>query len=237
MLKKKVIKISEVKSPIKCGDCMHFKKLAKFEKVCSQLGTKHYANAPSCYFPDAYKLATQSPDMLYRLGLWFKDLTAQEARILGVLLNSTTSLEKRYKLKFGQPVFFCLGQDYLSNFFRGFVLGASPMGDDQVFITSDLNKTQRKQPMIASMMRESVYTVPEFKKHKEKLIKLKRLNDPSPLFAPTPTVTVDVGYVPPSMETASPDWFDKIAKKKLKKKKTSRIKEIGGTLTFEVRNR
>lgn len=236
MLKKnKVIPIAKASIGLKCGDCLHFKRNAKFEKPCTQLGVKHFAVAPACYSPDPYILSAQSPDVLYRLGLLLTNFSAKEARVFMAILKQSGSLEKHYKLKFGQPVFFCIGNDYLSNYFRGFVLGIAEEGEAQVYVTSDLDKKQRKQPVIATLMRTSVYTLSEFKKKKQKLLDDTRTQDPKPLFSVQKIKTkMDELYVPQSLESAPADWFNKVENRPKFKKQ---IKEgADGTLSFKLKN-
>jgi hypothetical protein len=215
MLKKKVIAIKKLPGVgFKCGECLHFKQLARFEKVCSQLAVKHYADAPTCFSPNAWLLKKQDPNTLFQLGLMLNSMTGPEVKTLMGLMMNQSMLIKRYGLKFGQPVFFCLGSDYLSNYFRGFVIGGGAYGEDTVHISSTLNMAQRKHPMQAMLGRDSVYTNVEFKKQKAKLIKADRIVDPKPLFSPTPTVIKDpVNHVPVSMDTAPPEWFDKTVKR------------------------
>lgn len=232
--KKKVIPIAKASIGLKCGDCLHFKRNAKFEKPCSQLGTKHFANAPACYSPDPYILSAQTPDVLNRLGLLLSNFSAKEARVFMALLKQSSTLEKHFKLKFGQPVFFRIGPDYLSNYFRGFVLGVAEEGDAQVYVTSDLEKKQRKQPVMASLMRDSVYAASEWKKKKSQLLSDKRLQDPKPLFSVQKIQTkMDDLYVPQSLDSAPADWFNKVENRPKAKKRLRQ--EADGTLTFKMK--
>jgi hypothetical protein len=233
--KKKVIPIAKSSIGLKCGDCLHWKRNAKFEKPCANLGVKHFAVAPACYSPDPYILSAQSPDTLYRLGLLLTNFSAKEARVFMAILKQSGTLEKHYKLKFGQPVFFRIGNDFLSNYFRGFVLGIAEEGDAQVYVTSDLEKKQRKQPVIATLLRASVYTLSEWKKKKQQLLDDNRKQDPKPLFAVQKVKTkMDELYVPQSLDTAPADWFNKVETKRPKFKK--HFKEAAdGTLSFKIK--
>jgi hypothetical protein len=229
---KKVIPISKGSIGLKCGDCLHFKRNAKFEKPCHQLGVKHFQDAPYCYTPDAYLLTKKNPEVLYQLGMLLKDFSAQESRVFMSILKASKAFEKHYDLKFGQPVYFKVGNDFLSNYFRGFVIGVAEAGDNQVFITSDLGKKQRVNPMVGSFLRDSVLTSAEWKAKRSALQKAKRLVDPAATFTAPPKVKLLADdYVPPSMETAPTEWFDKatdrVSSKKLKKSKD-------GTLEFKI---
>lgn len=221
--KKTVIPISPRNSiQQRCGDCLHFKLSAKFEKPCSLLGIKAYGAAPNCFSPNVYAMAQKSPDLLYQIGLLFHNFTPSQSRVLLSLLNMNKVFTKSYGLKFGQPVYFRLGNDYLSNYFRGYVAGVATAGDQQVFVTSDLSGSQRLKPLIATLTRDSVFTVTDFKKKREELVAAGRLQDPQPL--KTKVKKVDAKYEVPSMEKAPAEWFATYgarlsSKKKLKKGK------------------
>lgn len=235
--KKKVIPIAKASIGLKCGDCLHFKRNAKFEKPCSQLGVKHFANAPACYSPDPYILSAQSPDVLNRLGLLLANFSAKESRVLMSILKQTGTLEKHYKLKFGQPVFFRIGNDYLSNYFRGFVLAIAEDGDAQVYVTSDMEKKQRKQPVLATLIRTSVFTLSEWKKKKAQLLADKRTQDPKPLFTVQKIKTkMDELYVPQSLESAPADWFNKVDRPKASKKRPPVREAADGSLSFKMKS-
>lgn len=239
MLKKKVVPVAKTSIGLKCGDCLHFNTTAKFEKPCSALGVKKFSDAPACYSPNVYFLGRKNPDVINQLGFLLKDFTAQDQRILLALLKQGTSFEKRYNLKFGQPVYFCFGADYLSNYFSGFFIGGASAGDDQVFIGSDLKGRQRGKPMTCTLLRDSVYTIAEFKKKAEKLKKAGRLQDPSPLFNNVSLKKEDLkdeAYTPPTMDSAPPEWFNREPTKKSKAKLTSKksLTRLDGKLEFVV---
>lgn len=233
----KVIHIAAAKSKPKCGDCLHFKHVAKFERVCSLLGLKHFAEAPKvCFKVNPHILGKKNPDVLSQIGLLMRDFTPQELRVFAYMIRENALLEKNYKLKFGQPVMFRVGgNDYLSNYFRGYVLGAATVGDGQVFVTSDMATTQRNMPAMMTLLPSSVFTLTAWKKKKAQLIKDKRLKDPNPLYSShveKKELTQD--YTPPTLESAPTEWFDKVnggngrIKGKVKKAKD-------GTLTFSVK--
>jgi hypothetical protein len=233
-MQRKVIPISKSSIGIKCGDCIHYKRNAKFEKVCNDLGRKSFADAPNCYSPDVYILSKHNPEALSQLALLYKDFTAQETRVFMSLLKNAKAFEKA-KLKFGMPVYFRISNDFLANYYRGFVLNVTNAGEQRVYVTSDLNKTQRDKPMVGDLMRESVFTVPEFKKKKAQLQKSGHLVDSKPTFSSTTNKTElsAYDYHPPSMESAPKEWFDKQDRAKPKaKSKLSR--GIDGTLEFKL---
>jgi hypothetical protein len=233
MQKKKIIPISPKTSiGFKCGECLHFSRLAKFEKPCSFLGIKAFANAPSCFTPDVFKLQKTNPDIIYQIGNIMKDFTSAQARVLIALLRSTRAQEKFYNLKFGQPVYFCLSNNYLSNYFIGFVVGVASQGEEQVYVSSNLGKKQRSSPMLGSFIRDRVLTISEFKKRKKDLIAQGKIQDPKKLFTPSELVKAKPeDYEIPNMETAPKDWLDKLDTAKIKKRPK---RELDGTLSFKL---
>lgn len=240
-MKKKVIPIAPKHASIglKCGECLHFKANAKFEKPCSQLGIQRFSDAPNCYSPDVYLLGKKNPDTLFQLGLLLRDFSAQESRVFFAILKQSKAFEKHYELKFGQPVYFRIGNDYLSNYFHGFAIGVAECGDGQVFIGSDMNSRQRGSPMTCTLLKDSVLTVSDFKKKRAALEKEGRLVDPKPMFTmPKATLKADKdGYEPPSMDSAPAEWYSK--DKPNKKVKDGRIsskslKRLNGKLEFKV---
>lgn len=127
---------------------------------------------------------------------------------------------RRQTFHFGQPVFFKIGPDFLSNYYRGFVIDVST-SDTTVTITSDLGKTQRSNPLIGFVLRENVFSVSDFRRKRAQLSKQDKLMDPKPKFTVvTKSEVSNDGYVPPTMDNAPDDWFNKVDSSKKKKKKT-----------------
>lgn len=232
----KVIHIAAAKSKPKCGDCLHFKHVAKFERVCNLIGVKHFAEAPKCFKVNPHILSKKNPDVLSQLGLLMRDFTPQELRVFAYMIRENSLLEKNYKVKFGQPVMFRVGgNDYLSNYFKGYVLGAATVGDGQIFVISDMSRKQRNIPAMATLLPSSVFTLKAWQKKKEQLIKDKKLKDPNPLYSShveKKDLTID--YVPPTMESAPAEWFDKVNGAGNGRLKTKPKKSKDGTLTFTV---
>lgn len=230
MLKKEAKQTARLSIAWKCGDCIHFQKFAKFEKVCSKLGVTDKALAPSCFSPNVFALQKVAPDVLNQIGLLVKDLSTTQSRILMGVLKSRKAFQ-RYGLAFGMPVYICFGADYLNNYYKGFVIGVASHGDPMVYVTSDLNKAQINRPAILALLKDSVYNVVKFRAKKQELIKKKRLNDPknTGIFGSNiKKPTVDVGYEPPSMDQVPASWFDAYARRVGKKQSKK------GKLEFKV---
>lgn len=209
MLKKDDTASSKIVIGLKCGECFHYEKYAKFEKPCSKLGVTRKANAPACFTPNVFALQKVAPDILAQLGFLLKEFTAPQARILLSLLRSKRTYD-RYGLAFGQPVFFRLGQDYVANYFRGFVVGVTSHGEPMVYVSSDMNKKQIGTPNMLALMPDSVFSVSKFKAHRTKLIDSGKINDPNPLplFKKVHPKTVSIDYEPPTIESVPDHWFD-----------------------------
>lgn len=232
----KIIPIVASSRP-KCGDCLHFARIAKFEKPCNQLGTKHYAEAPTCYDVDPFVLNKINPDTFNQLLLLLRDFGLKQRRTFIQMMRSMNSLEKNYKVELGQPVYFKVGpNDYLSNYFRGFVVGGSSSGDPQVYVTSDLGAKQRASPAMLTLLPSSVMKVSAWKKKRAQLIKDKKLKDPNPIYSShvdKKDLTSD--YTPPTLESAPSEWFDKLSTGKMKASKSLK-RDKDGTLSFKMRS-
>jgi len=234
MLKKPESKMAKLAVHFKCGDCIHFEKYPKYEKVCSKLGVERHANAPICFSPNIFKLQPLPSDVLNQIGLLFKDFTTSQARILFALLKTKKTFA-RLGLAFGMPVYICLGPDYLSNYYRAYVIGASVYGDRVVYVTSDLNRRQVSKATIMALLPDSIFTVSKFKRKRKVLGKKGRLVDPGSSFIMrgVKKKEVTIEYEPPTMETVPASWFDKFSKQVGSSKK--KIKNLKKGLEFKIR--
>lgn len=224
----------KVRLGMKCGDCMHYVKTPKFEKVCCELGVRDKANAPDCYSPDFYKLNTKDKDKVSKIGYLIKDLKPSQLRILAFTLARTSKLIHEHNLKFGQTVYFSLGGEYLSHYFKGFVTGAN---DDFIVVSATLNKS--KTVTTGQFYRSSLLTKDEFKKKKRELAEKNRLvmsPEEKSKYKNLPIAELidkhgkvpfnakkdDFEYEPPTLDSAPQEWFDRSQEKNRKKRKKSK---------------
>lgn len=169
MLKKQTFQ--KVSLGINCSDCVHFEGTAKFEKPCSQLGVDPRSRAPDCYNPDVFKLkALDNPELLKDLGNLIRNFKPKQIRILSFILARQGGALAKQKLKFGQPVYFSLGAEYLSHYFKGYVVSAS---DGFVYVVAKLNKCKTNTSL--TLERSSVLTKVEYKILEEKLVEENKL--------------------------------------------------------------
>lgn len=218
----------------KCSECLHFLKIAKFEKVCSKLSVLGNANAPACFNENVYVLQKHSPDIFNQLGLLLKDFSSAQSRILIAVLRKKKTYE-RYGLAFGMPVYVKFGADYLGNYYRGYVISVSAHGDPMVYVTSDMNRKQSNKPVIMALLPDSVLTISQFKKKRAELLAGKKLKDPTPtIFGKTISKNkVSINYEPPTLENVPASWFDAYARRTIKDSKRLK-KEKDGSLTYKV---
>lgn len=201
----------------KCGDCLCFAKTARFEQPCEKLGVLRHANAPVCFVPNPFFMQKIQPDVLNQLGLLFREFNAPMKRVLLGLLRSGKTFEDM-GLAFGQPVYFCMGEDYLSNYYTGYVIGVTSVMSPSVYVTTDLNKKQLSRPVIATLMPESVHVRSAFLKKREQLIERKRVMDPNHnKFKRVIKKNALEGYEPPSMDSVPAEWFDDYGQSKVRK--------------------
>lgn len=215
---KKVIPISKSSIGLKCGDCLFFKQNRKFEKPCTELGVKHFSVAPACFSPNVYKLGAKNPDVILQLGLLLRDFDASDVRVLMSILKQQTAFEKHYGLKFGQPVYVRIGDDYVSNYYRAFVIGVAECGDSMVFLASDLAQRQRQKPAVMSLFRDSLLTTSQWKVIRKRLQDADKVVDPKGHFAKRiQNSMVKVDYEPPTIDQA-PKEQRELKTKKINKK-------------------
>ncbi len=96
----------------------HFKKEKKFEDTCKNLGVISSSKAPTCYTPDleTFRKITLLPE-IENIGNILKVLSAKQCRILAALIVKQAKI-KEIQFYFGQPLFVCLGDEFLSHYFK-----------------------------------------------------------------------------------------------------------------------
>jgi hypothetical protein len=127
-----------------CGDCQHFKKSKKkdFDDTCKNLGIIATSKTPECFEPDLgtfKKISNLS--IIENLGELVKDFTPKQNRLLANFFIAQSRL-KENRFYFGQPLFVCLGEEYLSHYYKGFVVGISKHeGTTYVNLVSQIKKS------------------------------------------------------------------------------------------------
>lgn len=170
---------SKVRLGMRCGECLHYNCSSKYEDVCSKLGVLSKANAPDCFYPNFNLLNTlKSPSIASELGSMVKTLKPSQLRVLAHTLVKSASMLEKQGVRFGQPVWFSLGRDFLSHYFKGYVIGFERVTEtdkngktirhDLIVVSSTLKKS--KESTIAHFMRSSILVSSEWKSHKAKLI-------------------------------------------------------------------
>lgn len=228
----------KVRLGMKCGDCLHYTKMAKFEDVCCKLGVKKKANAPDCFHPDFHKLNShKEPEKVVEISKVVSSLRPSQLRVLAFTLTKTANTLKNYGFYFGQRVYFSLGRDYLSHYFKGYVIGVNSE-TDTIVVSARLNKNNHST--IGQFLPTSLYDRVSFKKKKRALAKAGRLVMPDTdklylsklpigeLIGPDGSLPAfeeqnfEFDYEPPTLDCAPKEWFDKSQKKG--KKKAKKIK-------------
>jgi hypothetical protein len=227
---------------------MHFRGPPKFGKPCSTSGIQSFASAPDCFNPDVTVLARADVNMLHQLGLLIKDLTQPQLRILTYTFKAAAQLKKA-GLKFGQPVWFSAGpSNYLSNFYKGYVVGCSSSGE-HIHLISD--KESKRYTTCCSLLRDSVLTKSEFQKVKADLVAVGHLVDPQAkqrsekikrIRQAAKSAAELEAYQPPTLDEAPKEWLSLHNQKAKSTKKSFRtkpvdqhLKEVGGDFTFTVK--
>lgn len=205
--------------PFRCSECLHFKTkpLSDKQEVCSKLGIRGRAIAPSCFTPDISKIA-QTSDQLVQLTNLMQSFSPSEKRILFALLNS-----KKKKVKFGTKIYFlAAGKDYLSNYVAGYVVGTTSRGE--IMVMGDPDNRRRGKTYIAYFKSmEDLYTTKTFKIKRAELKKAGRIDDPnSPFKAKRRPISVD--YEPPTIDQAP------VGERRIKKRSSNRPQAVDKVL-------
>lgn len=213
---KKTISTSVAAIRTNCGTCLHFKRTPLFGgKPCVEHGVLKFAYAPSCYKPDVHSLIDKTnPDLFPLLGRHLAKLDPEKALALAHILSQAAETFRLTGFRFGQPVFFTLGGEYLTHFFRGYVLSA--IDDGYLNITSTLHDAP--SPTLVTLPVESVLTKRAWAEKISQLVAADRIKASPPPSArkkqwvvdiltyqgtvDIPKSAVDDGYTPPTIDTA-----------------------------------
>lgn len=222
------------------------------------MGVDAKSKAPDCFSPDVFRLnSIASPELIGQIGRLIKDFSPAQSRILSHLLSKNGNDIHRHGFKFGQPVYFTLGEDYLSHYFKGYVIGAC---EDYVYVSAKLNKARSNTSL--TCIPTSLLSFKQYKEKEKKLLKSKRIfmseKDKRHLMKLPLAEHIDkhgcvklpeqvqIDYEPPTLDTAPASWFNiydtsiqaKLRKRKPKGKKTKfgeikvkdqdRIQGLGG---------
>lgn len=178
---------------------MHLKgtKHPSFNERCSDRGVKTGAVAPPCYTPNVTVFRRHSLDTFRILSAVIRSFSPQENRVLMGILHKSNRLEK-FGFNFLDKVYFRLGDEYLNNFYSGYVLA---VGIERTLLIIGAKQMENKRPMIAHLEATSVYSVDKFKRVKKRLIENGMINDPETRRLRLPRM-VDVDYEPPTIDSA-----------------------------------
>lgn len=192
---------------LRCGDCLHHCGHAHAEKktVCSREGVLPVAIAPKeCFTPNA-ALLTGNVDQLLQLLSLFSTYDHKQRRVLVELLKQDSIAETFY---------FRLGEDYISNYLKGIVVGNTSAGEI-IMIGSPSENTTGSAFVSYLMDQEGLLTQAEWEVKREELMALNQVIDPKG--SKIQRSSVDDGYTPPTIDM-TPEMVEAMANEKKKKK-------------------
>jgi hypothetical protein len=202
-MEKKLTKISN-QEQFRCGSCLHFQRTPhrSFEKPCSNLGVRAFANAPKCFTPDYAKVITNT-DEFVQLSALFQSKTSEQKKIL---LGMLRALPKGKKLKMGTKMYLNLrGREYISNYVCCYVVGYSSCGD--IVLTGSPDRKVRGKSFFAYLKSDdSLITPKEWKVKFKKLQTAGRIQDPTGVQIRNITQQVEQDtYEAPTIDNAPKD--------------------------------
>jgi hypothetical protein len=211
MLKKDGLKgsVEAVSTDIlRCGDCLHHRSHAHAEKktVCEREGVLPVAIAPlECFTPNA-SLLTGNVDQLTQLLSIFATYDLKQRRALIELLKQED---------IGETFYFRIGEDFISNYLRGIVVGRTSSGEIML-IGSPSEKTAGSAFVSYLMDAEGLLNHAEWEAKRADLFDKNRVIDPDNTTIKRTTVTDN--YIPPTIDM-SPEMLEAAASEKKKKKR------------------
>ncbi len=192
----------------RCGDCLHHRGHAHSDKktVCEREGVLPVAIAPlECFTPNA-SLLTGNVDQLTQLLSIFATYDVKQRRALVELLKQSD---------IGQTFYFRIGEDYISNYLRGIVVGHTSSGEIML-IGSPSEKTAGSAFVSYLMDSEGLMNFAQWEVKRGELFDKNRVIDPSNTKIKRSTVADN--YIPPTIDM-TPEMLEAAASEKKKKKK------------------
>ncbi len=192
----------------RCGDCLHHRGHAHSEKktVCEREGVLPVAIAPlECFTPNA-SLLTGNVDQLTQLLSIFATYDAKQRQALVELLKQRD---------IGETFYFRIGEDYISNYLRGIVVGRTSSGE-LMLIGSPSEKTVGSAFVSYLIDSEGLLNFAQWEVKRAELFDKNRVIDPSNTKIKRSTVADN--YVPPTIDM-TPEMLEAAASEKKKKKK------------------
>lgn len=224
MLKKDTLGKASSKSlaeAFRCGDCLHFKQHSHTEKqkLCKDEGIKAFAPAPKCFTPDVTQVA-QNTDAFAQVAILMNNFTSKQQRILLGLLRSP----KKKQFQLGTKVYFlAMGKDYISNYLAGYAAGYTSSGQLMLLGSPDRNTRGKSFTMYCDST-DHLLLPAQWKFKKRELIAAGKKYDPVPLFGKKIKLTDQ--DEPPTIDSAPPEWHDKLKKRRKTSKARSNTFKI-----------
>lgn len=239
---------------VNCGTCVYHQKLVKYNDTpCAQQGVLPFALAPGqCYRPDVSQLVgAVDQQVLADLGRNIAKLPADKLRLLGFVLSTAAkTLESEgCDLKFGQPVVFSLGLDYVSHYFRGIFTDAhdgmgvvvstlTPGSPKPTTIELPLNKLMSRSQWrvhCAALIEQGLIYAPEVEDGKKllpDLLTYQGMVDIPEHVERARQAQAKVLYEPPSIDLTPDDMLARIAASTPKKKKGEKVPSQGASVDY-----
>jgi hypothetical protein len=243
MLKQSGERSSKLSLGARCGECLHYKKGPKvFDELCKDAGVEAIDKACPQFTPDTYRLVNLDDNFLRLLANAAKAAKPSQLRLLTYTLRNLAHI-RDLGLRFGQVVYFTLGKDYISHFFKGYVIGVDK-ADNRVHIAASLKNAKNRTFVIKYA--QDVLTVKQWKAKRSELREADRIISPAPSkkrsYAlpdflddrgrvnykkfPWLRKTDDPSYEPPTIDSVPPEWLDGRASASLKQLHKQMIEKV-----------
>jgi hypothetical protein len=204
---------------MRCSECLHFKQFPhpSHKEVCTNLGVRTFAIAPSCFTPDFTKVSSNM-DEFVQLAALLVDKTSQQKRIMLAMLRQKS---KDNKLPIGAAVYFNVrGREYISNYVWASVVGYTSAG--QIVLAGSATGNRGRTFFAYLRNDDTLLTPDEWSKKFVALRKAGKVNDPKGEFVRDITAEDKAeDYEVPTIDSLSPE--EKARLKQAKKSKTGYV--------------
>lgn len=177
-----------VKVRLKCGACMYLTgKCPKLEAPCIELGKTATSNNCKHFVPNYSHIRNSEPELITDIGKMIRNLPERIKHLIAYAIINSTSMERVTEhiigspIKLGQPLMVNMSAprvDFLNCWFSAYAMGITK-DKRGIILLSRLMNTDKWAHAIMMLNSETIMTLTEWKNHKKKLIKSKRINAPA----------------------------------------------------------
>jgi len=195
---------ASLEEAFKCGQCLHFKQSRhrSFDDVCSKMGIRSFAIAPSCFTPDVTKVI-KNTDEFVQLAALMHDKTPEQRKIMLGIFRSKPGGRKH---RMGTQLYLNFrGREYISNYLCGYVVMYTSA--NEIMLCGSPDRDAKGRAFFAYLKSdESLLTAREWRERYMDLRNRGRIQDPQTKAVRNITAKVEADtYEVPTIDNAPKD--------------------------------